>query len=161
MVTQLSHELAEVSPSFDYPLLEDFNPSVFCGYVIKNLFDEKRFNINKKYNPQRFSFKTNEKTYRLYGMVNEVPVNNLFVKALINTPPTNIGEYNSLLTLNGLSCFSCFLYFNPGLYPIDTSHTTTFIPDVDLKNFSCEKSLPFYQSIGHIYLFALINLDKK
>jgi len=161
MSTQLSYDLAEVTPSFEYPVLENFDSYLFCGYVIKNLFDEKRFHINKKYNPKRFSFETPEKKYLLYGVLSHPSSENLFVQKLKQTSPHNIGEYNSLLTLNGLTCFSCFLYFNPGLYPIDTSHITTFFPDINLEDFSAKKLLPFYQRIGHIYLFTLIDLNKK
>ena len=161
MVTQLDHQLSEISPSFDYPVLENFHNKLFCGYVIKNLFDEKRFNIHEKYSPQRFSFKTKEKTYLLYGHLKALTKENLFIQKLIQHPPKNIGEYNSLLTLNGLSCFSCFLYFNPGLYPIDTSYITTFFPDFNLEDFSSKTQIPFYQRIGHIYVFALINLSEK
>ena len=161
MVNQLSHELAEVSPSFDYPVLENFHPTLFCGYVIKNLFDEKRYNINEKYNPKRFSFKTDQALYRLYGVLHTPGDENLFIKKLTQHPPLNIGEYNSFLTLNGLCCFSCFLYFNPGLYPVDTSYVTSLFPELNLENFSTEKEVPFYQRIGHIYVFALINLKGK
>lgn len=160
METLINHELVNQQPSKNYePLPHDFESGYFAGYIIKSLYDEKRYSISKGYSPKRFSFTTNNGTYRLYGVFKPAAITDLFINNLTATPPTNIGEYSSLLTLNGLSCMTCFLRFSPGLYPIDSSYLTRFYSDLNIEDFNSQKNIPSFQRLGHIYLFALVNHD--
>lgn len=160
METLINHELVNQPPSKNYDLLPyDFDSGYFAGYVIKSLYDEKRYSINKNYNPKRFSFNTNNGVYKLYGLFNPAPITDLFINNLTATPPANIGEYSSLLTLNGLSCMTCFLRFSPGLYPIDSTYLTRFFSFLNIDDFNSQKNIPSFQRLGHIYLFALVNHD--
>lgn len=157
----LDHELTERESTGNYPHLSDtFDCGIFYGYHIKSEYDEKRLLIKQNPLLKKFTFETNNGPYKLYGLLDE----NIDIKLLKNlktAPPTCIGEYNSLLTLNGLSCLTCFLYFSPGLYPIDTYYASRFFPNINTDIFSCNKEVVKFQRIGHTYLFALINLSKN
>lgn len=158
METLIDHELVTQQPTKNYePVDHDFESCYFAGYIIKNLYDEKRFSINKKYNPKRFSFTTNNGVYNLYGIQTPALITDSLINNLTATPPKNIGEYSSLLTLNGFSCLSCFLHFSPGLYPIDSSYLHRVFTDLNIEDFNTQKNIPPFQRVGHIYLFALVN----
>ena len=162
MEITLDYELANQQPSLEYPELpENFSHHFFAGYIIKNKYDEERLSIHSKFAPKRFSFATNNSTYKLYGMLLEASPNHKLISALTKNESINIGEYNSLLTLNGLSCLTCFLHFSPGLYPIDTNYLNRFFPSLDESIFNNKKIIPNFQRIGNIYLFALINHRKS
>lgn len=162
MEITLDYELANQQPALDYPELpENFSHHFFAGYIIKNKYDEERLSIHNKFTPKRFSFATNNGTYKLYGMLHETSPNHKLISALTKNESINIGEYNSLLTLNGLSCLTCFLHFSPGLYPIDTNYLNRFFPSFDESIFNNKKIIPNFQRIGNIYLFALINHRKS
>lgn len=157
----LTHELSERESTGIYPPLPDtFDCGLFYGYHIKNEYDEKRLLIKQSPGVQKFTFKTNNGPYKLYGVLEETTDNDMLNK-LKAMPPTCIGEYNSFLTFNGLSCLTCFLYFSPGLYPIDTQYADRFFPGLNSNIFSCNKKVAKFQRIGHTYLFALINLNKN
>ena len=160
MEAVLDHGLAEVKPQGLYPVLNNFESGLFCGYIIKSQYDEERLEINPGYNPQRLLFKTNNGPYHLYGVFKPNKLNSL-IKKLEQTPPQNIGEYSSLLTQEGLSCLTCFLFFSPGLYPVDSYYKNNFFSEINFEDFSANFSLPPFQRIGHIYLFALVNHQKK
>jgi len=158
METLIDHQLVEQAPTKDYDLLgDDFESGYFAGYIIKNHYDEQRFSINKKYDPQRICFKTNNSTYNLYGVVKQSEITDLFINQLTVTPPGNIGEYCSALTLNGMSCYTCFLHFSPGVYPIDSTYMKRIFTNLEIEDFNAKKNIPSFQRIGHIYLFALVN----
>lgn len=162
MEIALDYELAEQEPSLNYsPLPEDFSHYFFTGYIIKNRYDEERLSIHSKFNPKRFSFTTNNSKYNLYGILNEASPNHKLISALTKNNFINIGEYSSILTLNGLSCFTCFLHFSPGLYPIDSNYLNRFFPSIDESIFNNKKIIPHFQKISNIYLFALINHKKS
>lgn len=157
----LDFELTEQQATGEYPELDHaFSQGVFYGYHIKNKYDEERLLIKQTPDTVKFTFNTNNGPYKLYGILDRSIDSALFTK-LVNTPPQNIGEYNSLLTLNGLSCLTCFLYFSPGLYPIDTHYAERFFPNVKNDIFSCNKKVAKFQRMAHTYLFALVNLNKK
>lgn len=161
METVLDLELTEQQTTGEYPELDDtFSHGVFYGYHVKNKYDEERLLIKNVPNITKLTFNTNNGPYKLYGILNKNPNSSLLNK-LIRVTPGNIGEYNSFLTLNGLSCLTCFLYFSPGLYPIDTHYSKRFFPDVENDIFSCNKKVVKFQRMAHTYLFALVNLNKK
>jgi len=154
----LDHELVSSEPQHAYSVLDDsFKSGFFMGFLIKNLYDEKRFNINKKCNPKRALFNSNNGPYRLYGSLKSVGEENKLINQLINTPPRNIGEYSSILTSNNLSLLHCFLHFSPGLYPIDNFYMTDVFSESNIENFNTNKQIPPFQRIGHIYFFAIVN----
>lgn len=156
METLINHHLSDVPSAHCYDLLDvDFKSGYFAGHIIKNLYDEQRFLINEKYNPQRFTFATSNGNYKLYGILK--PTSDALIKQLTDAPPDCIGAYSSALTLRGLSCMTCFLHFSPGLYPIDSAYLHRIFPDIAMNNFNTNKNAPSFQRIGHIYLFALVN----
>lgn len=156
MSTLIDHKLAEIAPQESYPLFND-DHSFFCGYIIKNNYDENRLQISRKLSPKRFTFKTANNEFKLYGITSPAPYNHKLISTLTKQAPKNIYEYNSLLTSNGLSCFSCFLYFSPELYPVDSAHISKFFHDLNIESsFSIKKGVPAFQRVGHIYLFVLL-----
>jgi hypothetical protein len=160
MQTLIDHHLAEVPLQQDYPHYTE-DHSFFCGYMMKSNYDETRLSINKNLSPKRATFATSTHDYKLYGLFQTAPYNHMLVSALVNTPPNNINEYNSLLTSNGLTCFNCFLHFSPQLYPIDSAHIDKFFPTLDLDHaFSGKNKIPPFQRLSHIYLLCLINHKK-
>jgi len=160
MQTLVDHHLAEIPLQEDYPLHKT-DHSFFCGYVMKNNYDESRLHISGDVSPRRATFQTNNTDYKLYGIFQDAPYNHTLVSALVKNPPSNINEYNSILTTNGLTCFNCFLHFSPELYPIDSAHINKFFPTLNLDHtFSGKNKIPSFQRLNHIYLFCLINRKK-
>ena len=158
----LDYELADQPPVLEYsPLAENFTHHFFAGYIIKNRYDEERLSIHSKLKPTRFLFNTNNGAYKLYGLLKEASPNHKLIDVLTQKHRINIGEYNTLLTLNGLSCLTCFLHFSPGLYPIDINHLDKFFPTTGESLYNNKMVVPNFQRIGNIYLFALINHTKK
>jgi hypothetical protein len=156
MSTLIDHRLSEVAPQEKYPLFND-DHSFFCGHIIKSNYDEKRLLISKKLNPKRFTFKTTNNELKLYGTTIPAPYNHKLTSMLVKQSPKNIYEYNSILTANGLSCFSCFLHFSPELYPIDSTHINKLFTGLNIeKDFSIKRGVPNFQRVGHIYLFVLL-----
>lgn len=154
----LDHELVSSEPLDTYTVLDDsFKSGFFAGFLIKNLYDEKRFNIHKKWTPEKILFNSNNGPYRLYGMVKSIGEENKLIKQLINRPPQNIGDYSSILSANNFSCLHCFLHFSPGLYPIDNFYLPEIFPDLNIENFNNNNHVPPFQRIGHIYFFAIVN----
>lgn len=161
MQTLVDHHLAEVPLQNDYPVFQD-DHSFFCGYIMKNNYDESRLSINNKFSPKRITFKTNAQDYKLYGIFQAAPYNHTLVASLEKTPPQNINEYNSILTLNGFTCFNCFLHFSPQLYPIDSTYISKIFPNLDLNQaFSGKNVIPSFQRLNHIYLFCLLSRKNK
>ena len=154
----IDHELVNQLPIDPYTVLDKtFKSGFFAGYLIKSLYDEKRFLIHKKHQPKKLLFNSNNGLHRLYGLVKTVGGENRLINQLIQTPPQNIGEYSSILAMNKLSCLHCFLHFSPGLYPVDNIFVDKIFPELSLEGFRENKNIPPFQRIGHIYLFALIN----
>jgi len=154
----IDHELADSPPAEAYLELDKtFKSGFFVGYLIKNLYDEKRFNIHKKWNAKKIQFNSNNGPYKLYGVLKEVGSENNLINQLTRTPPQNIGKYSFILANNKLSCVNCFLHFSPGLYPIDNDFLYNCFPEIDINDFNSKKNILPFQRIGHIYFFAIIN----
>jgi len=151
----IDYKLAELPPHKDYAPLDLTSSLLFAGYIIKNLYDEKRFEIDRKYKPQRCTFSTSSGDYKLYGIFNESE--DFFIKKLNLKKFNNLAEYNSFLSFEGLSCLTCFLHFSPGLYPVDSCYLPRFFTQVDFNNFNKKKNISPFQKFAHIYFFALIN----
>ena len=161
MESMLDHSLTEIEPQLVYPTLNDtFYDSFFAGYLIKNKYDEDRYAISKKFEPTRFSFATNNGVYKLYGVLKQASPNHKLISNLNSRKTITIGEYSGILNACGLSCFSCFLHFSPGLYPIDNVFINHFFPNID-DTFQEKNNVPAFQRVGNIYLFTLINHHKK
>jgi len=162
MKDMIDHSLAEDKPQLAYPQLQDgFQDSFFAGHIIKNRYDEERLTISNKFNTSRFSFPTNNGDYYLYGVVKQASPNHKLISSLNKKKTINIGEYSGMLTSNGLSCLTCFLHFSPGLYPVDSNYMDHFFPEIDDTFNESSKSIPTFQRLGTIYLFALVNHNKQ
>lgn len=130
-------------------------PCVFLGYIIKNKYDEARYSICESLNPVRFSYPANNKL-NFYGILNSKP--NKFLKHLQKKQPINLNDYSSFCAEQDMSCYSCFLYFFPYLYPIDTTHKEKFFSDINIESFdSNENNIPIYQRVGSLYMFAFLD----
>jgi hypothetical protein len=153
----ISYELAEQKPSLEYTSLCDNDlPVIFAGHIVNSKYDEKRLNIK---DASRLIFETVNKDYHLYGTYIKPSRNNHFINELQLAPPTNLNDYNKLLSRHELSCFDCFLHFSPGIYPIDLTHKDYFFNDLDLNTLlSKNKNIATFQQAGSIYLLALINI---
>jgi len=162
MESMLDVGLADKETLLEYPLLElDFPDSFFAGYLIKNRYDEERLKISDKHETKRFSFATNNGTYKLYGLLKQASPNHKLVSSLNSRKTITIGEYSGLLNACGLSCLSCFLHFSPGLYPVDNNFLSHFFPEIDESFQETKSNIPSFQRVGNIYIFALINHHKN
>jgi len=158
----INYTLAEVKPSLEYPVLSpDFQDSFFTGFIIKNKYDEERYNINSKFDPIRFSFPTNNGNYKLFGCLKQASPNHKLISNLNARETISVCEYSNILSSCGLSCLTCFLHFSPGLYPVDDKFINKFFPDFNDSFVSVKNNVPAFQQVGNIYLFALINHNKK
>lgn len=158
----IDYTLAEVEPSLFYPLLDaDFPDSFFAGFIVKNRYDEERYNISQKFEPVRFSFPTNNGVYKLYGKLKEASPNHKLISSLNSRKTIGVCDYSTLLNNCGLSCITCFLHFSPGLYPVDDDFMSHFFPEIDDTFIECKNNIPAFQRMGNIYLFTLINHNKQ
>lgn len=158
----IDHTLADVEPLLEYSTLpKEFTDSFFAGFIIKNRYDEERFNINSKFNPVRISFPTNNGVYRLFGALKQASPNHKLVSNLNSRKTISVCEYSHILDGCGLSCLTSFLHFSPGLYPVDNKFMNHFFPDIDDSFITAKTDIPAFQRVGNIYLFALINHYKK
>ena len=151
-------ELTHKAPQKKYAPLHLDCPKLFAGYIIRSEYDEQRLQIDRKFNPQRFSFATETGAYNLYGLLQDTAAN--FVKKIENKNITNINDYSYVLALEGLSCITCFLHFSPGMYPVDSSYLSRYFPNVDLCNFNVKRNISSFQKVSHIYFFALVKYKK-
>ena len=102
-------------------------PSIFLGFIIKNEYDNKRLEINEKYNPKKFF-----RLYKAKGKSSMLPLYGICLK------PNDLGDniikiigdqeksydinlvvYQNLLSEFELTCNDCYAYFKSGIYPID------------------------------------------
>lgn len=158
VVDTIDYKLAEMPPQKNYCALKLDRSKLFAGYIIRNLYDEQRFEIDRKYKPHRFSFLTSAGDYKLYGITRDSQ--DFFVKKLELKKFDNLVEYNSFLSFEGLSCLTCFLHFAPGMYPVDSSYLTRYFSDIDFCDFNKKKNISPFQKFAHIYFFALIDCKK-
>ena len=102
-------------------------PSIFLGFIIKNEYDNKRLEINEKYNPKKFfrlyKAKGKSSMLPLYGIClkpNDVGDN--IIKTISSQEKSydiNLVVYQNLLSEFNLTCNDCYAYFKSGIYPID------------------------------------------
>jgi hypothetical protein len=158
----IDYTLAEVDTSLDYPALPvDFSDSFFSGFIVKNRYDEERYKINNSFEPVRFTFPTNNGAYKLYGRLKQASPNHKLISSLNSRDTISVCEYSTLLNSCGLSCLTCFLHFSPGLYPVDDTFMSHFFPEINEAFIDRKNNIPVFQRMGNIYLFALINHNKK
>ena len=158
IVDTIHYSLAENPPRKNYTPIKLNNSKLFAGYIIKNEYDEQRIEISRKLKPTRFSFLTNSGDYKLYGLIKDSDAS--FLTYLQNKRFNNVMEYSSYLTLQGMSCLTCFLHFAPGLYPIDSSYMGNYFPEINFENLNKKKNISDFQKVAHIYFFALVNCIK-
>ena len=111
--------------AFSYPI--PLQPSIFLGFIIKNEYDNKRLEINEKYNPKKFFriYKNNNKSNMLplYGICLELNDLGKNIVELISQQEKsydiNLVVYQNLLSEFNLTCNDCYAYFKSGIYPID------------------------------------------
>tara|TARA_R110000787_G_scaffold40970_2_gene101367 strand:+ start:1020 stop:1529 length:510 start_codon:yes stop_codon:yes gene_type:complete len=109
--------------SYETPL----EPSIFLGFIIKNEYDNKRLDINEKYNPKKFFrlYKSNSKSNMLplYGVClkpNELGEKIIrLVSDQEKSYDINLVVYQNLLSEFDITCNDCYAYFKSGIYPID------------------------------------------
>lgn len=156
--TLINLELTHKQPSKVYAPLVLTDSKLFAGYIIRNQYDEQRIEIDRKFNPQRFLFSSNNLDYYMYGLLQNSK--HRFIEKIQNSNMTSLSDYNYALALEGLSCITCFLHFDPGLYPIDSSYLPRYFPAVNFSEFNVKKNVPSFQKVSHIYFFALVNCKK-
>lgn len=156
METILDCELVnqEVEKTYN-TLSSDQYPCLFLGYIIKNRYDERRYSICESLNPIRFSYPTSSKL-NFYGVVSNRQNN--FLSELQAKQPLNLNDYSSFCVEQDMSCYSCFLYFFPYLYPVDSTHRERFFPNINIESFYInDNNIPIYQRVGSLYMFAFLD----
>lgn len=154
----IDYKLADNLPQKRYAPLHLQEPMLFAGYIIKNEYDEQRFQIADNLQATRFSFQTLNQCYNMYGITRKSSAQ--FLQLLQHKQIDNLIDYNSFLTLHGLSCLTCFLHFTPGLYPLDNHYLHEYFSDVDFNHFNKKNNISPFQKVAHIYFFALVNCTK-
>jgi len=149
----LSEELVELIPEKEYKSFP--NGNIFFGCKIKNLYDERRVNINPSYNPEYY--KVNDNTH-LYGMAIKPQKHLSLIKEIKNKRKFDLIGYSSLLEKYNLSCNSCFFFLHPPLYPIDNDNITSYIPNYTYENFiSFSSEIPKFQQFTATNMFLVLH----
>ena len=116
--------------SFSYISDEEY-PVALLGFQIKNLYDQKRLNINKDFNPTNIiHFIPGETVMPKFFRGIKLQLNSKFnylvakLEALgtLSTQEIDKKFYVELLNEYNLSCNNCFAYLRKGIYPIDSEH---------------------------------------
>lgn len=156
--------------SFSYLSDTDY-PVCLVGFQLKNLYDQKRLILNKKYSPvdiiHLIPGETVLPTFFRGIKFKLNPKYNYFIKKLeslgtLRTNKINIDYYKELLREHNLTCENCFAYLRKGIYPIDGEYlgdlSTSSLSLKTLYESALEKSIGFeFQSIGYFVIYVLSN----
>ena len=110
-----------------FELLDVIKPSLFLGHVIKNEYDNRRFKINEKYNPQKFYAPYFEdkkwNMLPLYGIVLQLNETGIKLATLLKEQEDrsniNLIIYENLINQFDVTCDNCYAYFKNKIYPVD------------------------------------------
>lgn len=141
----------EEEPIEKYNKIE--NIKVFVGCNIKSLYDEKRIQIKKEFNPIRIEHCGRN----LFGTIFEPSKKHLFfVRFSLDVNSLDLYSYNKLLSENNLSCDENFAYLTNKIYPVDSKHIYEYIPDFKYNEFFEDNlDVPVYQNIKSVNMFFL------
>ena len=144
------------------------NQHVFFGYLIKNLYDEKRIKIKPIHNPNYFILRSGIKLIHLYGIIFPVPdyyltlFNDLYK---LNTEVENkelFHEYLKTIADYQLTANDNYLRYDTNIFPIDNKHIKKLIgsswENVSLIEYSNE--IPMFQQICSDNLYLIGNSKK-
>ena len=148
----LSDELVELSPVKEY---KDFIfNSVFFGFKIKNLYDEKRIKIKNTYNPEYVKINNT----CLYGTVIQP---NSQHKNLIHHLKAqkyfDIISYCTLLEQHNLTCSDFSHDIQPFMYTVDSHNIKQYISEYSYGDFiEFQSEIPKFQQFMSIYMAIVI-----
>lgn len=141
-------------------------PTFFFGFMIRNLYDQKRLKIKEQFNPKylvhKYGTKQDEIMF-LYGLTSKVP-NDILpdIYPLQNNPNVNHEQYEAILNRMDLECSDCYLFLNKNLYPVNTFYAHRFFTKQNFKNLSTyadildrNPELPLHHTIAAFQLFLL------
>jgi len=145
------------------------NSCLFYGFIVKNEYDEKRFNICNHLNPVRikysFNYLNENVEHFLYGVI--LPGNEMFKKLSLSLELASIDpkkyltleSYKRIFSEYNIETNNSFLNYSIGLYPFDNIKC---LHDgmVDRDLFFIDNSIPFYQKIANINPFIICRTKK-
>lgn len=147
--------------SFNYLCDQDY-PYVMLGFQLKNLYDQKRIQINKKFESQDFiHFVPQELMMPKFFRGIKINIQKKYI-SLINELASkanySLENYKLLLEQYNLSCDNCYAYFNKGIYPIDSEH----INDISTFKGSATsilstEEIAHFQAISYPVIYILNN----
>ena len=149
----LSEELVNLPPQKKYKKITSDN--VFIGCKIKNLYDEKRVEINSRYNPDYYEV---DNETLIYGAVYKpTSKHSLLIQNLKNKDTFDVMGYSSLLEKYSLTCDNCFLNLKPPVYPVDMQNVTSYLSEYKYEDFILfKKELPNFQQFISINMFLIL-----
>jgi hypothetical protein len=155
--------------SFTYLNDEDY-PACVLGFQLKNLYDQKRLIINKKYNPRDIihlvpNDAVMPKFFRGIDLTIKkefLPlISHLEVIGTQNTTPVSVENYKNILKNYNLKCENCFAYLNKGIYPIDSEClsviSSTNLTQDELYSDVLEHNDFLFQTFGYFVIYILSN----
>lgn len=109
-------------------LLKEQYPALFFGTIIKNEYDNKRVNFNKKYSPIQIIHK--KKTFKGVVLTANPKVKELF-KVLKSQEKNKLDlkTYENLLSQYNFSCKDTYALFEKNIYPIDFNNLKSVCVD--------------------------------
>ena len=121
--------LASVDCDFsEYTEFKTKLPTLFFGFVIKNEYDNRRFNISEKFNPSRqvFLFERPDETvsllplYGTYFKLNSIgrKLASVLLEQDLNRD-MDLKSYQNILFEYNVTCNDYYSYLNKRIYPID------------------------------------------
>jgi hypothetical protein len=151
----LSEDLVDFLPKKKYCYFPKNN--IFFGFKIKNLYDEKRININSTYDPTYYKLTDRENDY-YYGICLKPKLEYSFLlENLKDRKEVDLISYCNFLEKLKLNCEESFFYFNPPVYPLDTENIKKYIPDFKYNNFiSFKEEIPMFQQFSALIMLAVI-----
>jgi hypothetical protein len=146
--------------------------SLFYGIVLRNEFDTKRIEINKKFDPKQFyTIVKTDKDFGVayfYGAFLDVEKDyaNLFsnLNSFYDLPKKHsIENYKKILSIYGLSCDNTYRFLSQGVYPIDSEcREKLFNKKVNFNDFfKGSKDYPFFLTIVSPIIFYFSNLENN
>ncbi len=156
-----------------FSVIKDNNAHLFLGVKIKNLYDQERLIISEKFSPRQIicPFDSEEGMKEGYFRGFEIEKNKEiepFFEQLkrFTENGCSLKDYNQLLFQYHLSCSENYGYFEAGIFPLNTeclNIVSTTDLDVELlyKEVFSDSDIPYWQHLGYLSLFILINKFTK
>jgi hypothetical protein len=163
----LANEPIDVE-EFSYAQDSDY-PICLVGFQIKNLYDQKRLKINKKFKTKNIiHFVPNKSITPKFFKGIEINVSNKYISLVErlnllghNNTSIALDTYKQILKEYNLGCNNCYAHLCDGVYPIDSEYISKFsnlkLTTDDMYEKILDTNDTGFQSFGYFVIYILSN----